>query len=111
MEPTNTTTVPNRSRSMILQPDDIVALTAEKAIAHIEEAMRALAREDPGDAGRQPVPAVNTAPCMHAGNTDSREPSTGRRRLSNVGAEPETNHEGGMRTGDNGDIRTGGTAA
>ena len=37
MEPTNTTTVPNRSRSMILQPDDIVALTAEKAIAHIQK--------------------------------------------------------------------------
>lgn len=108
MEPTY---VPNRSRSMILQPKDIVALTAEEAIADIEEAMRALANETRGEAGRQPAPAVNTAPCMHAGNTDPREPSTGRRRLSNVGAEPETNHEGGMQTGDNGDIRTGGTAA
>ena len=110
MEPTNTTTVPNRSRSMILQPEDIVALTAEEAIADIEEAVRTLAREDRDDAGGQPAPAVNTAPCMHAGNTDPREPSTGR-RLSNVGAEPETNHEGGIQAGDNRDIRTGGTAA
>ena len=108
MEPTN---VPNRSRSMILQPEDIVALTADEAIADIEETMRALAREDRDDAGRQPAPAMNTAPCMHAGNTDPREPSTGRRRLSNVGAEPETNHEGGIQAGDNRDIRTGGTAA
>ncbi len=46
MEPTNTTTVPNRSRSMILQPEDIVALTAEEAITDIQKAMRALARED-----------------------------------------------------------------
>ena len=42
---TKTTTAANRSRSMILQPEDIVALTAEQAIADIEEAMRALARE------------------------------------------------------------------
>ncbi len=67
-----TTNAPNRSRSMILQPEDIVALTADEAIADIEEAMRALARENRGDAGRQPAPAVSSAPCMHAGNTDPR---------------------------------------
>jgi len=40
------TTTPNRSRSMILQPEDIVPLTAEEAIADIENAMRALTAED-----------------------------------------------------------------
>ncbi len=51
---TKTTTAANRSRSMILQPEDIVALTAEQAIADIEEAMRALAREARNDTGRRP---------------------------------------------------------
>ena len=46
MPRTETTTAPNRSRSMILQPEDIVPLTAEEAIADIDNAMRALAAED-----------------------------------------------------------------
>ena len=46
MPRTDTTTTPNRSRSMILQPEDVVPLTAEEAIADIENAMRALAAED-----------------------------------------------------------------
>ena len=71
MEPTNTTTVPNRSRSMLLQPEDIVPLTAEEAIADIEDAMRALTGEDPDDAER---------------------PSAGHRHLSNAGAEPATSN-------------------
>lgn len=33
------------SRSMILQPEDVVALTAEEAAADIENAVRALAAE------------------------------------------------------------------
>lgn len=54
MEQTDRTTTSNRSRSMILQPEDIVPLTAEEAIADIEDAVRALASEDPNDAGRRP---------------------------------------------------------
>jgi len=38
----------NRSRSMILQPEDIVPLTAEEAIADIENAVRAVANENGG---------------------------------------------------------------
>ena len=44
--PDTTTTTPNRSRSMILQPEDIVPLTAEEAIADIGNAMRALTAKD-----------------------------------------------------------------
>ena len=33
-------------RSMLLQPEDVVALTAEEAAADIDNAMRAVAREN-----------------------------------------------------------------
>ena len=46
MPQTDTTATPNRRRSMILQPEDIVPLTAEEAIADIEGAMRAVGTED-----------------------------------------------------------------
>ncbi len=47
------------SRSMILQPEDVVALTAEEAAADIENAMRAFAREnrDEKEPGRRPPDA------------------------------------------------------
>ena len=35
----------NGSRSIIMQPEDIVALTADEAIADIESAVRAITRE------------------------------------------------------------------
>ena len=46
MPQTKTATARNRSRSMILQPEDVVLLTAEEAIADVENAMRALTAED-----------------------------------------------------------------
>ena len=46
MPRTDTTAAPNRCRSMILQPEDVVPLTAEEAIADIESAMRAFGAED-----------------------------------------------------------------
>ena len=54
MEHTNTTNARNRSRSMLLQPEDIVAMTADEAIADIEDAVRALAGENRNDTGRRP---------------------------------------------------------
>ena len=46
MPQTKTATARNRSRSMILQPEDIIPLTAEEAIADIENAMRAFTAEN-----------------------------------------------------------------
>ena len=54
MEDTDTTNARNRSRSMLLQPEDIVAMTADEAIADIEDAVRAIAGEDRNDTGRRP---------------------------------------------------------
>jgi len=45
MPQTKTATARNRSRSMILQPEDVIPLTAEEAIADIENAMRAFAAD------------------------------------------------------------------
>lgn len=53
MPQTKTTTAPNRSRSMILQPEDVVPLTAEEAIADIENTVRAFAADDRDDAKPQ----------------------------------------------------------
>ena len=44
----NGSTAANRSRSMILQPEDVVPLTADEAIADIEKAVRAVANENGG---------------------------------------------------------------
>ena len=46
MPRTDTTTRPNRSRAMLLQPEDIVPRTAEEAIADIENALRAIDAEE-----------------------------------------------------------------
>jgi hypothetical protein len=50
MEQTDRTSA---SRTMLLQPEDIVAMTAEEAIADLENLMRTLERETDGSAGRQ----------------------------------------------------------
>ena len=54
MEDTDTTNARNRSRSMLLLPEDIVAMTADEAIADIEDAVRALAGKDRNDTGWHP---------------------------------------------------------
>jgi len=46
MPRTDATTTPNRSRAMLLQPEDIVPRTAEEAIADIENALRAIDAEE-----------------------------------------------------------------
>ena len=46
MPQTKTASAPNRSRAMLLQPEDIVPRTAEEAIADIENAMRAIDAEE-----------------------------------------------------------------
>lgn len=53
MPQTSTATPIHRhgSRSMILQPEDVVALTAEEAAADIDDAMRAFARENHNEEG------------------------------------------------------------
>lgn len=53
MPRTDATARPNRSASMILQPDDIVPLTAEEAAADIENAVRAFCRK-PDNTERRP---------------------------------------------------------
>ena len=53
MPRTDTLTRPNRSRAMLLQPEDIVPRTAEEAIADIENAMRAFADKEREDAQPQ----------------------------------------------------------
>ena len=54
MPRTDTTANPNRSRSIILQPEDIVPLTAEEAAADIENAISALCGEHHGHEEKPP---------------------------------------------------------
>ncbi|MCY4120746.1 MAG: hypothetical protein OXG72_07470 [Acidobacteria bacterium] len=46
MPRTDTTTRPNRSRAMLLQPEDIVPRAADGEIAVIEHALRAIDAEE-----------------------------------------------------------------
>ena len=96
MPRTDTTAAPNRRRSMILQPEDIVPLTAEEAIADIESAMRAFGAED-----HDPPMTRRHHHRTGPGRAAAPSPTSARK--------PETHHEGRMRAGDNKDRRTGGT--
>lgn len=108
---------PHRSGSMILQPNDIVPLTAQEAAADIENAMLAFYGKKPRR--RRTATATPTKHRNPAGRPATRclKSPDGPPRLSNIGGErasqtsarePDTYHEEGARRDDNGHMRTGG---
>ena len=81
MPQTNSTTTRNPSRSMILQPEDIVPLTAEEAIANIENLKRAFAAADEQETARAAAMSRHdhhTSPGLAAApsRTSARKPET-----------------------------------